>query len=175
MLKSRTEWIMEGVRNAKFFHVSTLVNRHRNKIRGLRTPEGEWTYDQEGLMNLINGFFKNLYKSNKVSVSRTNIQRVEIDVQENRELSETRLIPISHEEVWRALKCFKPYKVPGPDGLHSAFFQKFWHITGGSMVDFVKKVFETSKIPDGMNDTLISLIPKCPNLEMISQLVQYKL
>lgn len=44
MLKSRTEWIMEGERNTRFFHVSALVNRRQNRIRGLVQPTGEWIF-----------------------------------------------------------------------------------------------------------------------------------
>lgn len=37
------------------------------------------------------------------------------------------------------------------------------------MVSFVREVFRTNVIPDGANDTLISLIPKCPHPESIFQ------
>lgn len=169
MLKSRTEWIMEGERNTKFFHVSTLVNRRHNKIRGLLTPEGEWCFDPLILRNMVNKFFKNLYSSSKECYLRIPGQWIELSFQENVELSRALLEPITNKEVWTALKCLKPHKAPGPDGLHPVFFQKNWDLTGQSMVEFVKGVFRTGKIPDGVNETLISLIPKCQSPETVAQ------
>lgn len=44
-------------------------------------------------------------------------------------------------------------KVVGRDGSPANFFQKYWTIVGGS-------VFRLGKIPNGMNSSIICLIPK---------------
>lgn len=41
-LKSRLNWAAYGDANTSYFHVSTLVKRHRNKIRSLKNSVGEW-------------------------------------------------------------------------------------------------------------------------------------
>ena len=40
------------------------------------------------------------------------------------------------------------------------FFQRFWLITGDSVIREVERVFATSRVPDYLNKTLIVLIPK---------------
>ena len=34
-------------------------------------------------------------------------------------------VSVTNGEIFNALKTFKPYKAPGPDGLHAGFFQHF--------------------------------------------------
>ena len=46
---------------------------------------------------------------------------------------------VSTEEIKEALWSMKPYKAPGPDGLHVGFFQRFWLIVGDSVRKKVEK------------------------------------
>ncbi|GLT84225.1 hypothetical protein SLE2022_024700 [Rubroshorea leprosula] len=48
-LKSRTQWIQDGDRNTKFFHVSTIKRRSYNRIMGLKNAQGTWYYDPIGI------------------------------------------------------------------------------------------------------------------------------
>ena len=52
-LKSRLNWATYGDRNTSFFHVTTLVRRHRNKTRSIKNSVGEWITDEEGIKNYI--------------------------------------------------------------------------------------------------------------------------
>ena len=67
---------------------------------------------------------------------------------------------VTLEEIKEALWSMKPYKSPGPDGLHTGFYQRFWLIVGDSVIKEVMKVFLDRKVPDYLNKTLIVLIPK---------------
>ena len=57
---------------------------------------------------------------------------------------------------------FKAFKAPGLDGLHAGFFQRFWLVVGKSMVEEVRKIFAAMEIPEELNRTHITLIPKIP-------------
>ena len=46
-LKSCINWAANGDRNTAFFHVSTLVRRHRNKIRSIKNSVGEWIMNED--------------------------------------------------------------------------------------------------------------------------------
>lgn len=62
-----------------------------------------------------------------------------------------------------------PFKAPGPDGIPAGFYQRMWHIAGKSICDFALKFFYSGEMPVGTNDTLITLIPKVPNPEVVTQ------
>jgi hypothetical protein len=44
---SREKWVHEGDRNTKFFHLTTMVRRRRNKIDGLFDVNGIWCDNHE--------------------------------------------------------------------------------------------------------------------------------
>ncbi|KAK3229219.1 hypothetical protein Dsin_001100 [Dipteronia sinensis] len=43
--KSRNCWLKEGDRNTKFFHLSAIIRRRRNKIKGFKKDDGSWIED----------------------------------------------------------------------------------------------------------------------------------
>ena len=67
---------------------------------------------------------------------------------------------VSIKEIKGALWSMKPYKAPGPDGLHTGFYQRFRLITGDFVIKEVERVFATMRVSDYLNKTLIVLIPK---------------
>ena len=75
--------------------------------------------------------------------------------------------PVSVEEIKLAFWSIKAFKAPGPNDLHTEFFQHFWMIVGGSVVEEIKKFFETKKIPKFLNKTNAALIPKIHGPETI--------
>lgn len=67
---------------------------------------------------------------------------------------------VSPLEIQQALFQMDGRKAPGPDGIPANFYQKFWHITGPSLVHFVQLAFQKGTFPAEMNRTLIALIPR---------------
>ena len=53
--------------------------------------------------------------------------------------------PVSVEEIKSTLWSIKAFKALGLDGLHVGFFQGFWMIVGGLVVEEIKKCFETKR------------------------------
>ena len=62
----------------------------------------------------------------------------------------------------------KPFKASGADGLHGGFFQRFWLLMGDPVKKEVKSIFSNGIMPEYMNKTLITLIPKCKSPESLS-------
>ena len=75
--------------------------------------------------------------------------------------------PVLEDEIRHGLWALKPFKAPGPDGLHAGFFQYFWNDVKNSICMEVSNIFESRVIPDFLNETLISLIPKCTSPESL--------
>ena len=72
------------------------------------------------------------------------------------------------EEVKVALFQMGPTKAPGPDGMNSHFYQKFWHIIGNSIVLAVLDFLNNGNMLPDINHTNIMLIPKVKNSERMS-------
>jgi hypothetical protein len=47
--KSRELWLKEGDRNSKFFHLSTLVRRHKNYITEIQLDFGRWIHSRDDI------------------------------------------------------------------------------------------------------------------------------
>ena len=59
----------------------------------------------------------------------------------------------------------KPFKAPGADDLHAGFFQYYWADVQPSVCKEVLQNFEARKVLEYLNETLITLIPKCSSPE----------
>ena len=59
----------------------------------------------------------------------------------------------------------KPFRALGMDGLHAGFFQSLWVDVKSFVYKEVTYIFESKVVPEFLNETLISLILKCPNPE----------
>ena len=162
-LKSRLNAAMFGDHNTNFFHVSTLVRRHKNKIRCLKDSLGNWITDEIEIKRHINCGFEKLYTSelcmSPMFSAVTSFSCCFLSAENCLSISSG----ITDEEIRAALWSLKPFKAPGPDGLHAGFFQRFWPEVGGSICAKVKKVFDTGVVPKFLNETLITLVPKCQN------------
>ena len=77
-------------------------------------------------------------------------------------------VPISDEEIASALWSFKAFKALGPNGLHARFFQCFWLLVGESVRKEMKQIFTSQTMPEYLNRTFITLIPKCNTPESLS-------
>ena len=77
--------------------------------------------------------------------------------------------PCTQEEVDRALAQMHPHKPPGPDGMNSFFFQKFWDIIGNDVSVAVLEILHGHPIPPTVKHTLVALVPKNQRPEVISE------
>ena len=69
-MKSRYNWFIQGDRNTRFFHISTVIRRKRNIIFCLQDDQGNWVCDEHGVAELVRSGFVKLFSSDSVSVPR---------------------------------------------------------------------------------------------------------
>ena len=60
--KSRNSWLSEGDKNSKFFHLSTIVRRRKNKLEGLKNEDGSWAASTDDMKEFVVFYFQNLFK-----------------------------------------------------------------------------------------------------------------
>lgn len=76
--------------------------------------------------------------------------------------------PISDQEIKNANWSMKSFKASRPDGLHTGFFQRFWLLVSNFVIEAAQGVFHSGKVPENLNKTLITLIPKHPDADCLS-------
>jgi len=60
-------------------------------------------------------------------------------------------------------------KAPGPDGLTGLFYHKHWDIVKDDLFLLVQNFLISGVLPTGLNNTIITLIPKIPQPEKLEQ------
>ena len=60
---SRELWVKEGGCNSRFFHLSTIIRRHRNCISEIKLDDGSWIRDREDIQRYFLENFSTLYNS----------------------------------------------------------------------------------------------------------------
>nr|POE78860.1 transposon tx1 uncharacterized 149 kda protein [Quercus suber] len=167
-MKARINWLIQGERNTTFFHITALNRRSSNRIVGINDSNGNWIVDIDRVKEIFLMGFKKLYSSEQVFCERTfqNPFLFENSLSDSEAFNLT--LPPSDAEILFALNSMKAFKAPGPDGLHAGFFQRFWLVVGDSVKMEVKRIFQTKKVPQCLNRTLIALIPKNLGPETIS-------
>ena len=69
-------------------------------------------------------------------------------------------------EVEVALKQMARLKAPGPDGMPPLFYQKFWDLVSSDVTNTVLHFLNKGSLPNSLNHTFITLIPKTKKLEI---------
>lgn len=164
--RSREEWITSGDRNTKYYHAATRVRRATRKIQALLNDNGELETDEEIIQKRVFHYFENIFKKDGEAHQVRPIPKGFPNVTDHIHASMCR--EVTKEEVRSALFDMAPYKAPGPDGFHAGFYQHAWDTVGEDITKMVKEFINTGVLHEGMNDTLVSLVPKIKNPERVS-------
>ena len=128
--KARSNWIIQGDRNTKFFQTVVKQRRARNRILQLKIENGNLTEDLNEIESMLVTYFKGQYlETNSKSVDQLMEDLATIPIpkidQQQKDLLEC---PVTDSEIERAIHQLSPHKAPGPDGIPALFYQEFWSI-----------------------------------------------
>ncbi|GAA0176277.1 hypothetical protein LIER_42053 [Lithospermum erythrorhizon] len=157
-----------GDASARFFHTSTNIRRHKNNINMISGENGAWITNHGDISEHITNFFSGLYTSD---TSYSTLLPPFLDsLQPFTTASHLSLnTQFFDKEILMALKSFKPYKTPGPDGLHPIFFHKCWPSIEKVALSTIHNAFMNYDTISEINSTYICLIPKVDRPESVKQ------
>ena len=142
-----------------FFRRESL--RQSNKIinKLLDSDNNHLHTSQDGIMNHIVEFYKNLYSESLVDTSLVKYfcQSVPTLETDDSDFCEG---DITYDECVREIKSMTSGKSPGPDGLPSEFYSKFFHLFGKAYVIMINYNFKRDTLPDSFANIYIYLICK---------------
>ena len=72
-------------------------------------------------------------------------------------------------EVKQAFDQMAPNTTLGPDGVSPIFYKSFWHIVGEDVTAVLLQALNSGIVPESLNYTFISLIPKVKNPKKVSE------
>jgi hypothetical protein len=147
-----------GGRNTGFFHRQAKWRARKNMIRCLKWIDSSFADAPHELHELTVGFFEDLYRvENNVHPELVlNQVEVKVTIAMNFDLCKE----FSKKEISDEMFQMGPLKVPGPDGFPARFYQRHWGIVKEDVVAATRKFFLDGVMPEGINDTVIVLIPK---------------
>jgi hypothetical protein len=154
------EWLKFGDRNTRYFYACASAKRRRNKVGSLMDYNGQRVEIPGEIEAMFVEYFSNLFtKGSEGDVG--SCQPMERWVTES--MNDDLVWDCSMEEIELALFQMGPYKAPGLDGLNASFFQTNWPIMKKEVCNVVMNCLNTGTIPQELNMTHITLIPKSKN------------
>ncbi|KAK4278800.1 hypothetical protein QN277_016598 [Acacia crassicarpa] len=165
--RSRINWLTAGDKNSRFFHVSTIKRRQRNRITCIKDDGGNWLMDKEAISQNIASFFQNLFATSNPNSMDAVLNYVDPKI--STEMKQSLMSPVSREEIKAAAFSLGSTKAPGPDGFSGIFYHSAWSDIADSVCSMVNEFFAGYSVLDGINLTNITLIPKTQKPEHVSQ------
>ncbi|KAH9790374.1 reverse transcriptase domain-containing protein [Citrus sinensis] len=165
--RAKALWLKEGDLNSRYFHSLASTRKKKNSIVKLRNAQGVWCADSVEIDTLIGTYFTELFSSNG-SNNEAVVSSVmtSITAKQNQIL----LAPFTDADVKEALFNMHPDKSPGPDGMNPAFYKNFWHIVGADVSAACLYFIANKQFPLDLNKTLIVLIPKKAQREVLADM-----
>ncbi|KAL9664620.1 hypothetical protein QQ045_020025 [Rhodiola kirilowii] len=163
--RSRADWLREGDRNTRFFHLRASQRRKFNRIREIQGSGVDIITNEEDIcIEVVNYFKFRVFQSDRGrSYSRIQQEVSFIPQCVSQDMIDILNAPFSDLEVQEAIFQMYPTKAPGPDGFPAIFYQKSWPLLKEKVTHSILRMLSSRKLEEGLNRTLITLIPKCRN------------
>lgn len=166
--RSRANWLREGDKNTRFFHLKASARRKKNRIEGIWNQENVWIDDTEKIEREFHEYFTSLFETSSPSKMQIEAALTHLEPKVNAEMNEQLDMSFTEEEVSMALSQMGQTKAPGPDGLPAGFFQKHWNSVKASVIYTCLHILNGNGSVASLNHTHIVLIPKIPKPQRVT-------
>ena len=145
------------------------IRRH-NRVVQIKDENDDWISNPQQIKHFTIHFQK-LYEDDqphtaeKIHLQLKDTNILVITDQQRMTLDQ----PIKDEEILQVVRQMGSFKALGPDGIPTAFYQKFWPTVKTDILNMVKAFFHSGFLLRSLNHTYITLIPKVPTPERVTQ------
>ncbi|XP_043698530.1 uncharacterized protein LOC122649300 [Telopea speciosissima] len=153
--KSRVQWLKEGDRNTKYFHISTIQRRSRSRVLKLRLGSGEWARSEKEIFAEFLSRYQDIFFAQGLEEEALEVVLHSIFPTVTPHMNDILCKIPDAEEIKSTLKDMAPLKYLGLDGLPAAFFKCTGTWNG--------------VLSSEMNETYICLVPKVDQPEKVDQ------
>nr|GMD03985.1 hypothetical protein DM860_011126 [Ipomoea batatas] len=150
----------------KYFHDLVKKSYRDRSIACILDEFGQPTTSLAQIGELFVAFYKDLLGKSRPRISC----RAEfindgpiVSVSQQNQLTSA----VTNQEIKDALFDVDDPKAPGSDGYSTAFFKKNWDVIGEDFMDAVKEFFHSGKLLKQINYTVIALIPKTQQANVV--------
>ena len=167
-IRSRAKYVEDGEKSTSFFLGLEKKRQKDNTIEVIKYNNDTYTSTQD-LLDVVASFYEELYRSckpnrNDISDYLQNLTDLKKLSDEERDSVEGK---ITFEEASRAIKCLKPNKAPGLDGIPSEFYIKFWDKIGNIIVKSFNESYDDGELSESQRLAVISLIFKKGDAQLL--------
>ena len=163
--RSRVLWLSKGDNNTAFFHSKATKRLKKNLIRGIRDEDGAWLIDQDDIGHVMERYYKELFSTLNPTLGVDSLEKIPCLVTD--EMNVDLVKEFTELEVKEALNQMAPLKVPSPDGMPPLFYQHFWVTMRHDVTSAILTWLNSGILPQPINHTFITLVPKIANLELV--------
>lgn len=173
VVRARSERLMGGEFPTKRALGLEKSRAHLNEIAKVEWKNAVIT-DKEGIQRAFYEYYSALYSCIEVDVDTfknkflTLMPRVSDETKENLEM------PISLEEVKKAINDLNPGKSPGPDGLTASLYKVLREKVAVVLVSLFNEAFDMSVLPPSFRTSNTVLIPKVKDKNKLMQVTSYR-
>ena len=164
--RSRVLWLSKRDNNTALFHSKTTKRLRKNLIQGIRDGNGAWVTDQDDIRNVMESYYKELFSSSNLNLEVDSLKKIPCMVTD--EMNGDLRKGFIELEVKEALNQMTPLKAPGPDGMPPLFYQHFRSTMQHDVTSTILSWLNSGIPPEPINHTLITLVPKIDNPELVS-------
>nr|POE75248.1 line-1 retrotransposable element orf2 protein [Quercus suber] len=128
--KARSDWIVQGDRNTKYFQTVVKQRRAQSRILHLKTVDGNTTKDLKVIESTLVEHFRNQYAEVETKSIQTLMKELatlpipKIDQHQQSYLNSL----VTDAEIEKAVYQLGPHKASGPDGIPDFFYKEYWSI-----------------------------------------------
>lgn len=167
--KSKLHWLDVGDKNNKVFYNALKLRELRNMIKEIQCVGGEIVTTQKEIKEEAVQFYSTFL--NHVPPDYVESAVSDLGALLNFRCKEADCLMLGQEvtveEIKSALFAMPAHKSPDPYGYPCDFYKATWDILGSDFLVAIQSFFLKGFLPNGINSTIVALIPKKSDANMI--------